>query len=119
MARRPVQFTPMPAVPQQGLNDLQFAILNSLKENVELLIGARGENGLSRRAVTTGDITVSNPPTQQLQRVTAQGVGFTISGVNVPGLEDYVKLISDVQTLANDVANLRQVVDILVSQLKR
>jgi hypothetical protein len=53
-----------------------------------------------------------------MTRVTATGAGFTISGVNVPSADDYIKLVSDVQQLANDVANLRATVNTLVNQLK-
>jgi hypothetical protein len=53
-----------------------------------------------------------------MQRVTAEGTGFTISGVTVPSLEDYGKLIANVQQLANDVATLRNTVNALINQLK-
>jgi len=33
-----------------------------------------------------------------MRQVTAQGTGYTISGQNVAGLDDYSKLIVDVQT---------------------
>lgn len=118
MTRRAIQFSSIPAVPQQGLNDLQFAVLNAIKENLELLIGARGGDDMSRRAITQAQIGVQPPPTQQMQRVTAQGVGFTISGVNVPSIDDYAKLLSDVQTLANDVANIRETLSVLIQQLR-
>jgi hypothetical protein len=53
-----------------------------------------------------------------MSRVTAEGAGFTISGVTVPSLDDYVKLLSNVQQLANDVASLRGTVNALIGQLK-
>ena len=53
-----------------------------------------------------------------MRRVTAEGKGYTISGQNVPDLDDYAKLIVNVQDLANDVAYLRSVINVLIAQLK-
>ena len=49
---------------------------------------------------------------------TASGSGVTVGGINVPILEDYNRLVVDVQKLANDVANLRATVELLIIQLK-
>jgi hypothetical protein len=53
-----------------------------------------------------------------MQRVTAEGKGYTISGNNVADLDDYAKLVVNVQELANDVAYLRNVLNGLIAQLK-
>jgi tRNA threonylcarbamoyladenosine modification (KEOPS) complex Pcc1 subunit len=53
-----------------------------------------------------------------MQRVTAEGAGFTISGVTVPSLDDYTRLVTNVQQIANDVAALRATVNALINQLK-
>jgi len=118
MAVRPPRFTAIPNIPQQGLTDWQFQTLNAMKENLELLIGVRGNSAVSAAAITRGAITVSDAPTQTMQRVTAEGTGFTISGVTVPSLEDYGRLVTNVQQLANDVATLRNTVNALINQLK-
>ncbi len=118
MTTRPPRFTAIPDVPQQGLGHGQFAALNAMKENIELLIGARGKNAISAAAITRGSVTVPNAPVQSMQRVTAEGVGFTISNVTVAGLDDFARLISNVQHLANDVAVLRNTVNTLIGQLK-
>ena len=118
MAIRPPRFTAIPSIPQQGLSDWQFSTLNAMKENIELLTGARGANAASATALTRGSVTVANPPAQRMTQVTATGAGFTISGVTVPSLDDYVKLAGNVQQLANDVATLRSVVNALLNQLK-
>ena len=55
---------------------------------------------------------------QNMRQVAAKGVGFTISGEKVASLDDYGKLIVDVQTLANDVKVTRDVLNILIRQLK-
>jgi len=118
MAVRPPRFTAIPNIPQQGLTDWQFVTLNAMKENLELLTGARGNSAVSATAITRGSVTVQDAPAQSMQRVTAEGVGFTISGVTVPSLDDYVKLITNVQQIANDVAALRNTVNALLNQLK-
>jgi hypothetical protein len=115
MARLP-NFAAVPNIPLSDLNNWQYSTLNALKENVELLTGARSGGAL--RAVTKAQITVSAPAAQNMTTVTAQGVGFTISGVSVPALDDYNQLLSNVQTLANDVASLRATVNSLIAQLK-
>jgi len=115
MASRQPRFTAIPAIPQQGLNDWQFQTLNAMKENVELLTGVRGTGAA---AVTRGTVTVSEVPPQSMQRVTAEGAGFTISGVTVPSLDDYTRLVANVQQIANDVAALRATVNALINQLK-
>jgi hypothetical protein len=118
MATRKPTFTAIPNIPTQGLSSWQFTTLNAMKENVELLMGARGRSALPASAITRGAITVDNAPAQNMQRVTADGAGFTISGVTVPSLDDYVKLVGNVQQLANDVAVLRNTVNALINQLK-
>jgi hypothetical protein len=112
------RFVAVPDVPQAGFTDWQVGILNALKDNVELLTGGRREAGASSQAITRGSITVNDPPAQTMTRVTATGAGFTISGVSVPSLEDYNRLLVNVQQLANDVAVLRSTVAILLAQMR-
>lgn len=113
------RFTAIPAIPQTGLTDWQFNTLNAMKENLELLIGSRNEKDGASRALTKSSITTALAPTQSMQRVTAEGVGFTISGVNVVALSDYEKLVVNVQQLANDVAVLRNTLNNVITQLKQ
>lgn len=112
------RYTAIPAVPTVGVEEWQSRLLNALKQNVELLTGTRGETDLASLAINRARLTVSVPPTQEMVRVSAQGGGVTISGTNVPVLEDYNQLIVDVQKLANDVANLRATVEVLITQLR-
>lgn len=112
------RFTAIPAVPQGGITDWQSVLISSVKENVELLTGLRGEADLQSKAITQGQITVNQMSSQNLKQVSAKGAGFTISGQEVAGLDDYGKLITDVQTLANDLAYTRAVVNALIKQLK-
>jgi hypothetical protein len=113
------RFTAVPSVPTGNVTEWQGQILRSLKENVELLAGIRGEADLASKAVTRGQlIRVSSVANPTFSRVTATGKGYTISGQNVPDLDDYGKLLNDVQLLANDVAALRNTVNALIAQLK-
>ena len=116
MATRPPRFSAIPNIPQQGLTDWQFVTLNAMKENLDLLTGARGN--ITGTAITKGNITVVDVPAQSMQRVTAEGVGYTVSGVTAPSLDDYGKLITNVQQIANDVAALRTTLNTLITQLK-
>lgn len=115
MARTP-NFAAVPNIPLSELSNWQYSTLNSLKENVELLTGARAGGQL--RALTKAQVTVAAPPAQTMTNVSAQGTGYNVSGVSVPSLEDYVQLVSDVQSLANDVTTLRSTVNSLIAQLK-
>jgi hypothetical protein len=117
MATRGARFAAIPSIPQGGITDWQFSLLTAMKENIELLTGARGSDD-SARAILKGQLTVANPPPQTMVRVTAEGTGYIISGVAVPSIDDYSKLILDVQQLANDVANLRATLNALINQLK-
>lgn len=112
------RYTAVPAVPLVGVEEWQSQLLNALKENVELLTGTRGEPDLASAAVNRSLLTVTVPPEQSMQQVSANGSGVTINGTNVPVLEDYSQLIVDVQKLANDVANLRATVEVLITQLR-
>ena len=102
-------------IPQTGLSEWESAVLNAMKENIEILMGQRA-SGV--RAITSDTVTVQQQDVQQMKQVTATGAGYTISGVTVAALDDHVKLINNVQQLANDVASLQQVVNVLIGQLR-
>ena len=112
------RFTAIPAVPQGGITDWQSVLITTVKENVELLTGLRGEADLASKAITRGQITLLEQPEQNMRQVSAKGTGFTISGQEVAGLTDYGLLLTDVQTLANDVAFNRTVLNALIRKLK-
>jgi hypothetical protein len=114
MARTPT-FAVVPPIPQQGLTEWEFRTLTAIRENIELLTGARGT---AAAAVTRGSVAVGTSPAQTMRQVTATGAGYTINDVAVPSLDDYVKLLGNVQQLANDVASLRETVNTLTNQLK-
>jgi hypothetical protein len=122
------RFTAVPDIPTRLAAEWESQVLDALKQNVELLAGIRGESDRISQAITKGMVRIQRTPTPFFSRVdplTAKGEGFTISGVQVAGLTDYVRLIEDVvrlnnnmQRLAADVNNLRNSVDTLISQLR-
>ena len=112
------RFTAIPSVPTGNVTEWQGQIFRALKEDVELLAGIRGEADLASKAVTRSQLRVNQTAQPTFSRVSATGKGYTISGQNVADLDDFGKLISDVQLLANDVATLRNVVNTLIAQLK-
>jgi hypothetical protein len=112
------RFTAIPAVPQGGITDWQSILISSVKENVELLTGLRGESDLQSKAITRGQITIKEMSEQDMKQVSAKGAGFTVSGQELAGLDDYGKLVTDVQTLANDLALTRAVLNALIRQIK-
>ena len=111
------RFSGIPAVPLEVLDPQTARVLSALKENVELLTNQRNETDGASVAVTAGNITVSIV-SGTYQGLTARAVGADISGVGVPLLSDYVKLLQDVQTLAYDIATVRTALNNLIAQLR-
>ena len=126
------RYTGIPAVPTTGVDMWQAQMFQALKQNVELLAGIRGEADWASKAITKQQVDLADPPAQVMTAVSAAAAGtnvltsFTISGDNVtvtgqasvPVLDDYTNLVIDVQSLANDVAQLRAVVQLLITQLR-
>jgi len=133
----PTSFTGIPDVPQEGLDEWQFRILSTIKENVELLTGSRGASNADSKALTSSSFSVQPPVPQKMVKITATGAGasllngfvltpdgsggFTVDVTgrsDVPLLSDYNNLARNVQELANDVARLRNTVEILITQIR-
>ena len=119
------RFVPIEEVPHEGILPWQSSILSAMKQNVELLIGLRGEEDSISKSITKGQITIVPLANQELQQITAVGAGYTIptgedtSSVTVPSLSDYAKSLRDTQILANDLAYTRFALNTLIQQLKR
>lgn len=112
------RFSAIPNPPQTEMSSWQYQMLGAIKENVELLIGTRGEKDGSSRAITKSSITVREAPEQTMRQITAQGAGVNLQGAVVPAMEDYTELLKNVQAIANDVASLRATLNTLISQLR-
>jgi len=113
-----IRFTGIPEIPQKNIPAWEANILGAIKEDVELLIGQRGEGDNNSKAVTQGAVTLPGLNIQNMQQVSAKGNGFTISGEKVASLDDYAKLIIDVQTLASDLKSTRDTLNALIQQVK-
>lgn len=114
MSTRGSSFAAVPNIMQTGMSPAQYILLNALKENVELLIGSRGD---ATRAVIRGQVTVRTVDTRSTN-ISAQGSGVNVSGTAVPSLEDYRKLLNDVKQLNQDIELLRSTLNLLISQIR-
>lgn len=113
------RYAAIPAVPQGQLSGAATVVLiTALKENVELLTGTRGEDDLASKAVAIDQIRQNVLDRQNMAQVAAKGVGYTISSQQVADFNDFVKLINDVQILANDLSETRNALNALIAQLK-
>lgn len=112
------RFTAIPNPPQTEMSSWQYQMLGAMKENIELLVGSRGEKDGASRAVTKASITVTQAPEQTMRQITAQGAAVNLEGAVVPAMEDYVELLKNVQALANDVASVRATLNNLITQLR-
>lgn len=108
----------------EGLNLAESGLFRALKENVEILSGAR-ISGI--RALTNDSITVIPSDVQQAKRTNAGATGYATSYPNsasvvyplvIVSATDYAALVSDVQNVMNDLARLQNVVNSLLQQLR-
>lgn len=114
MTTRGSRFVVVPNITQAGINPAQYALFSSLKENIELLIGARGD---VTRAVVRGQVTV-RAVDKSGDGLSAQGSGVTISGAAVPTLDEYHKLLADVRRLNTELNAVRDTLNTLISQIR-
>lgn len=103
-----------------GLSPQAVQVLDAIKTNVELLTNQRGETNGASSAIRKESIslTANSVPRQKMQRSGAVGSGFTVSEVSVASSADHNILVNDVNLLAQDHADLRAVVQALITQLK-
>lgn len=104
-------YQPIPDVPATGLPQWQYQLLNSMKENIEILMGVRQ----AARAVTSDTIQVAPGSFQTQTRLSAQGVQGTVTYADYA---DYVKLCQDVQTVLNDLGRIQSALNDLLNQLR-
>ena len=105
-------YTPIRDIPMSGLSEWEYAILQAMKENIEVLMGQRGNS----HAVTSDQITatLANPAYQQFLASGAYGgAGPYADGV------DYGKLVQTVYNIATDLQNLRATVNTLLTQIQQ
>lgn len=112
-------FSALPPVPTADNKEWQYRFNSAVKQNIELLTGQRGATGT--QSLLRGQVTVNLVAEMNMRQVTATGAAVAVnSGTTTPVVTqaDYAKLLVDVQTLANDVANIRATLNSLISQLK-
>lgn len=114
---RTARFAPIPQVPQEGMSPLQYQLMNALKENVELITGTRGASPDSQ-ALLRGQVTLELLDELTAKQISAKGSGVSIEGTAVPTLDDYGRLLSDLQSVMNDMATLRNTLNSLIQQLR-
>lgn len=115
MARKPISFFGLSTPPVDDKNPLLSSFLNGVKQNMEILTGAKPGSG--GKAVVQGHITVP-----QLKPGTANYVpeisGIDISGVTVASSQDLAEIATAVNQLVADNAELRRYINTLVKQLQ-
>ena len=111
------RFAALREIPTTGLNEWESSLLSGMKENIELLIGARisGTKAVMTDVLASRIKAVDNLTSKQ---ITAAGNGVNISGSNVPLLSDYNLLRQDVQTLINDVSRIQNLLNNLIQALE-
>lgn len=111
------RFSGIPSAALEGVEPQLARVLAALKENVELLTNQRGEADRASVALLSGNITTAQAA-NVFNGLTAKAVGTKVNNVVVPIMSDYVKALQDIQTLAYDVAVLRDTVNTLIAQLR-
>lgn len=112
------KFTGIREVPLEGVNFALYESVVSMKQNLELLVGQRGETDNASRAITPAYITVTDVGPQRSVNLTAEGAGFTLQNARVPSYDDYIKALTDIRNIATDVAEIRTVLNTLLAQLR-
>jgi hypothetical protein len=112
------QYQGIPAIPSEQIPQWQYDLFAAMKENLEIMMGARGPG----RVVSNDSVFVEPQERQRMKQITARGDFYAIttgSGTfNMPAIEDYIKLLNDVQQLAVDVANIQNALNALLRNLK-
>lgn len=97
-------FVAIPDVPQ-SLNEYERRFFSSIKENLELLLGHRGDR--DNIALTRGDVQTDYPPD-----LTHTGSHYILaSGEDVPANADYVQAL-------NEITYIQKALNDLLSRLK-
>tara|TARA_R110000803_G_scaffold48216_2_gene100167 strand:+ start:7993 stop:8328 length:336 start_codon:yes stop_codon:yes gene_type:complete len=108
------KFQGIPAIPAEKVEQWQYDVMSALKENVEIMLGQRGPG----RVVTNDSLGVDAAERQTMKQLSARGNYYTINGVEVPTLDDYINLLNDTQQLAIDVSNIQNALNALLANMK-
>lgn len=112
------QYQGLPAIPAEQIPQWQYDVLSAMKENLEIMMGQRGQG----RVVTNDAVGVVPAERQIMKQLSARGnyydLAVTGGTISFPTLEDYVKLLNDVQQLAIDVANIQSALNALLENMR-
>lgn len=109
------QYQGIPNIPNEKIPQWQYDVLAAMKENLEILMGARGDTP----AVTTDFIRVVPQNWQLMTQVSARGEFTTSAASGVPTIGDYILLLNDVQQLAADVARIQDALNTLIKNTRQ
>lgn len=110
------QYQGIPSIPDGKISDQTLHdILAAMKEDLEIMMGARGEG----RSVTNDTLGVVAKDWQVMKQIQSRGDYTTVNtSIQVPVLTDYVKLLTDVQQMAVDLATVQLVLNTLIRNMK-
>ena len=111
------RFVATAPLPEAGILDWQSVLFSSFKENIDLLIGARAEADLASRAIVRGDIRTQQLGTQNMARINTSHNLTPVSFATSAPLNAFQDLRTDVQVLANDLADTRRTLNALISNM--
>jgi hypothetical protein len=95
---------------------MQYRLLQGLKQNVEALVGARGDT--TGQAVLRGQINVDQMQPLSAKQVSVSNSAISVSGQAVPTYSDFASAIADLQKMRADMETMRQTLNALISQLR-
>jgi len=110
-------FVATPAVPLSGLTEQEFRVLSAIKENMDLLTGVSNDKDF--KATLTGQFTVLTLESLNSSPVQTSGRAYDVGdGKLVPSLEDFNTLLTAVNAITQDVKNLQDILNALITQAK-
>ena len=113
------KFQGIPSIPNEKIPQWQYDLLAAFKENIEIMMGQRGPG----RSISNDTLGVTPQNLQVMTQVSARGdanyntTQFAANGS--PTLQDYYKLLNDVQQLAADVAKIQNAFNALLENMRR
>jgi hypothetical protein len=112
------QYQGIPAIPPEKIEQWQYDVMSAMKENLEILMGQRGPG----RVVTNDSIPIEAAERQVMKQVSARGNYYNLATsagtLQIPTRDDYVKLLTDVQQLSIDVANIQAALNALLINMR-
>lgn len=113
------KFQGIPSIPNEKIPQWQYDLLAALKENIEIMMGQRGPG----RSISNDSLGVTPQNLQVMTQISSRGDAnyntTQLAANGSPTLEDYYKLLNDVQQLASDVARIQNAFNALLENMRR